>query len=158
VVENGPRKNKSLTELLKTYRNKLVGAGVYQRSRGNFPLLFQFIDAAGNLSLQLHPDDQLAGKRHGAMGNTEMRYNVQADNNAGVYAGFIRGTTKDDYLQGLREGNLESLMNFEPVRAGDVFFIKPGLVHAIGKGVLLAEIQQSSDVTYRVFDWNRTDA
>src|SRR5699024_6040589 len=82
----------------------------------------------------------------------------QADKNAGVYAGFIKGTTKDDYLQGLREGNLESLMNFEPVRAGDVFFIKPGLVHAIGKGVLLAEIQQSSDVTYRVFDWNRTDA
>lgn len=156
-VSNGPLKGKSLTELQNEYGESFVGKKIYETSGEEFPLLFKFIDAKENLSLQVHPDDVLAKKRHNSLGKTEMWYIMQADENAGIYVGFSKGTTKKDYLDHLEKEDLQSIMNFEPVQSGDVFFIKPGLVHAIGKGVLLAEIQQSSDITYRVYDWNRKD-
>lgn len=156
-VVNGPLAQQSLTDLITKYGEELVGKQVWERFAGKFPLLFKFIDAKENLSLQLHPDDQLALKRHDSFGKTEMWYIMQADENAGIYVGFKEGTDKESYLRHLEKGELQHIMNFEKVKTGDVFFIKPGLVHAIGKGVVLAEIQQSSDITYRVFDWNRRD-
>lgn len=157
IVSQGPLKGRSLHELLQTYQRDLMGTAPYQKYEGQFPLLFKYIDAKENLSLQLHPNDELAMKRHHSLGKTEMWYVMQADEGAGIYLGFIEGTTREKYLEHLKKGTLEQLMHFEEVHPGEVFFIKPGLVHAIGKGVLLAEIQQSSDITYRVFDWNRKD-
>src|SRR5699024_8568987 len=155
VVANGALAGEKLLDLVAHYGRDLVGDKVADRYGDAFPLLFKFIDAKENLSIQLHPDDNLAKKRHNSLGKTEMWYVMQADENAGIYVGFTEGVTRDDYLTHLEKGDLEKLMNFEHVHPGDVFFIKPGLVHSIGKGVLLAEIQQSSDITYRVFDWNR---
>lgn len=157
IVENGELAGQNLLDILKVYREELVGSQVYRDFGDKFPLLFKFIDAGENLSLQLHPDDELAQKRHDSFGKSEMWYIVQADQDAGIYVGFKKGTTREDYLTHLENGNLEEIMNFERVNPGDVFYIKPGLVHSIGKGVCLAEIQQSSDVTYRLYDWNRKD-
>lgn len=157
VVDNGPLKGKSLTSLLSIYKKDLVGEEVYNKYGNKFPLLFKFLDAGQNLSLQLHPNDEIAKKRHNSFGKSEMWYVLEVDPKAGIYVGFENGTTREDYLQHLQEGSLEKIMNFVEVKPGDVFYIKPGLVHSIGKGVLLAEIQQSSDITYRVFDWNRRD-
>lgn len=157
IVDNGSLKGQTLTQLLADYKEKLVGQKVFEKIGENFPLLFKFIDAKKNLSLQVHPDDRLAKERHDCLGKTEMWYVLQADKDSGIYAGFAEGVTEKEYLKALEKGCLQKLMNFEKVFPGDVFFIKPGLVHAIGEGVLLAEIQQSSDITYRVFDWNRQD-
>lgn len=157
-VSNGNLAGQSLTALIKKYGEELLGQSIFEKYGTNFPLLFKFIDAKENLSLQVHPNDEIAQKRHNSFGKTEMWYIMQADENSGIYVGFKEGVGKKDYLKHLKQGDLQAIMNFENVSAGDVFFIKTGLVHAIGKGVLLAEIQQSSDVTYRVFDWNRTDA
>lgn len=156
-VKNGLLAGKNLLQLLDTYNEKLVGQSVFKDFGERFPLLFKFIDAKENLSLQVHPNDKLAEKRHNSFGKTEMWYVMQADENAGIYVGFKKEATQNDYLHHLEEESLEDIMNFETVKPGDVFFIKPGLVHAIGEGVLLAEIQQTSDITYRVFDWNRKD-
>ncbi|HLS29771.1 MAG TPA: type I phosphomannose isomerase catalytic subunit [Flavobacteriaceae bacterium] len=157
VVDNGTLKGKSLTDLLSIYKADLVGEEVYHKYGNKFPLLFKFLDAGQNLSLQLHPNNEIAKKRHNSFGKTEMWYVLQVDNQAGIYVGFEKGTTREDYLRHLENGSLEKIMNFEEVKPGDVFYIKPGLVHSIGEGVLLAEIQQSSDITYRIFDWNRRD-
>src|SRR5690625_4222097 len=157
VVDNGTLKGKSLTDLLSIYKADLVGEEVYHKYGNKFPLLFKFLDAGQNLSLQLHPNNEIAKKRHNSFGKTEMWYVLQVDNQAGIYVGFEKGTTREDYLRHLENGSLEKIMNFEKVKPGDVFYIKPGLVHSIGKGVLLAEIQQSSDITYRLYDWKRKD-
>lgn len=157
-VVSGALKGASLRALIKDYKEELIGKSVYKKLDGKFPLLFKFIDAKENLSLQLHPNDELAQKRHASLGKTEMWYVIQADPDAGIYVSFEKGTTKKDYLQYLEKDRIQEIMHFEKVKTGDVFFIKPGLVHAIGEGVLLAEIQQSSDITYRIFDWNRNDA
>ncbi len=157
VVTNGELAGKSLTDLIAEYDEDFLGKTVKERFGDQYPLLFKFIDAKENLSLQLHPDDKLAMQRHNSFGKTEMWYVMQADEGAGLYVGFHKGTTQADYIKHLENETLQDIMNYEPVKTGDVFFIKTGLVHAIGEGVLLAEIQQSSDITYRVFDWNRKD-
>lgn len=158
VVAEGDLAGKSLLELIDEYQGELMGDRLYEEYGRKFPLLFKFIDANQNLSLQLHPHDDLALKRHDSFGKTEMWYIMQADENAGIYVGFKDGTDKEDYLKYLEAEKLQDIMNFEEVKTGDVYFIKTGLVHAIGEGVVLAEIQQSSDITYRVFDWNRRDS
>lgn len=157
VVDNGALNGEQLTDLLRIYKADLVGEDVYNKYGNTFPLLFKFLDADQNLSLQLHPNDKIAKERHNSFGKSEMWYVLQVDPQAGIYVGFEKGTTREDYLKHLQDGSLEQIMNFVEVKPGDVFYIKPGLVHSIGKGVLLAEIQQSSDITYRVFDWNRRD-
>lgn len=157
VVENGALKGELLTDLLKQFQGKLVGEKVYQKFGEQFPLLFKFIDADQNLSLQLHPNDEIALKRHQSFGKTEMWYILQADEGAGIYVGFDQDYSKEDCLKHLENGDFAKVMNFENVHPGEFYFIKPGLVHSIGKGVLLAEIQQSSDITYRLYDWNRKD-
>lgn len=156
-VANGNLKGKSLKELLKKYQAELVGEKVYAQFGDTFPLLIKFIDAREHLSVQLHPNDELARKRHDSFGKTEMWYIVQADKNAEIIVGFKEGVTAPDYLQKLEQKRLPGILNFEKVKSGDAFFIKPGLIHAIGGGVLLAEIQQTSDITYRVYDWDRQD-
>ena len=158
VAAGVPLEGNTLPELVEVYMGDLVGEKVYDEFGNDFPLLVKFIDAQDVLSVQVHPDDALAQRRYGTNGKTEMWYVLQADAGSGLYVGFKKGVTKEDYQRALAEGGVEQLLEFYPVTAGDVFFIPAGTVHAIGKGVLLAEVQQSSDCTYRVFDWNRVDA
>ena len=157
IVSNGFLKGNSLEELIEVYMGDLVGEKVYEKFGTEFPLLVKFIDANDNLSIQVHPDDELSMERHDAFGKTEMWYVVQADPGAKLIAGFNRKINKEDYLKCLKNGQLEEILNTEEVRAGDVFFIPAGRVHAIGKGILVAEIQQTSDVTYRIYDFKRVD-
>ncbi len=158
VVSNGYLAGKTLSEIIGMFKEQLVGKRVYARSGENFPLLFKLIDANDDLSIQVHPNDEAALKRHNSLGKTEMWYVLDAEKDAYLIIGFKKNTTKKEYLAALEKGEVESLLQKVPVEAGDVFFIPAGLVHAIGKGVMIAEIQQSSDVTYRIFDFNRKDA
>ena len=158
IVENGTLKGNSLSQLLEEYKEKLLGTKIFRQFGAEFPLLIKFIDARTELSVQLHPNDEIAQQRHRSFGKTEMWYIVQADDDAEINIGFKETLRKQDYIQHLDDGKIIDLLNFEKVRKGDSFFIKTGKVHAIGAGVLLAEIQQTSDITYRIYDWDRTDA
>ncbi|WP_462317320.1 type I phosphomannose isomerase catalytic subunit [Marinilabilia sp.] len=158
VVSNGFLKGNSLSELLEIYMSELVGDKVFEKYGAEFPLLIKFIDANDALSIQVHPDDELARKRHDSFGKTEMWYVMQADEGAELISGFKKDTSKDEYLKALEAKQLEGLLASHKVASGDVFFIPAGRVHAIGKGILLAEIQQTSDVTYRIYDFDRKDA
>lgn len=157
IVENGELKGTSLQELIQQHGATLLGKSVVDRFGTDFPILIKFIDAKQDLSIQLHPNDELAKKRHNSFGKTEMWYVMDADPGAKLIVGFDRDVEQEEYVQSLEEGTLEKLMNYEVVGEGDTFFINTGKIHAIGAGVLLAEIQQTSDVTYRVFDFNRRD-
>lgn len=158
VVENGPLKGTSLNRLLVDYKEELLGEKIYKEFGAEFPLLIKFIDAKTELSVQLHPNDELARQRHNSFGKTEMWYIMQADENAEINVGFKETISKADYIEHLNEGKITEVLNFEKVKKGDSFFINTGKVHAIGAGVLLAEIQQTSDITYRIYDWDRTDS
>lgn len=158
VVSNGGLKGNNLNELTEIYMDELVGESVFERFGEEFPLLVKLIDAADNLSIQVHPDDELSAERHGAYGKTEMWHIIDAVPEAQIYLGFREKTSKERYIEYLRAGKLEELLVSYPVKAGDTYFIPAGAIHAIGKGVLLAEIQQTSDVTYRVYDFNRVDS
>lgn len=159
VIANGFfADDNDLNELLEVYMGDLVGDKVYDEFGLGFPLLVKYIDATDDLSVQVHPDDKLAQERYGMNGKTEMWYVIDAEPGAGLYVGFKDGVSRDDYWNAVEAGNVDELLRFYPVKKGDLFFIPAGTVHAIGKGVLLAEIQQPSDVTYRIFDWNRVDA
>lgn len=158
LVKNGALRGKNLKDLLIEYKEKLVGKSVYNKFGDEFPLLVKFIDANDDLSVQVHPDDELAKKRHNSFGKTEMWYIFQADENATLNSGFNRPLTKEQYLEYFRKGKLMDILNIEQVKQGDVFFLPAGRVHYIGKGCLLAEIQQTSDVTYRIYDFDRTDS
>jgi len=157
VVANGFLKGNTLEEIAEIYMDELLGGFVYEKFGNEFPLLIKFIDAAEKLSIQVHPDDRLASERHHAWGKTEMWYVIDARPGAMIYTGFRKKTTKEEYLEYLSAKKLGDLVNATPVIPGDVFFIPAGMVHAIGAGVLLAEIQQTSDVTYRIYDWDRVD-
>ena len=156
-VSEGPLKGMTLPEITEIFKEDLVGKKVYQQFGNNFPLLIKFIDAAADLSIQVHPDDKLAKKRHNSLGKTEMWYVFQADKGAKLISGFNRKTSKEEYLEYLNSGRLMEILNEESVNAGDAFYLPAGRVHTIGKGLLLAEIQQSSDITYRIYDFDRTD-
>ncbi len=157
VVCNGELKGSSLRDLVKKYQADLVGSKNYAHFGNDFPLLIKFIDAAEDLSIQVHPNDELAKKRHQSFGKTEMWYIIQADEGAKLIMGFDNPTTKEEYVKALESKKLVSKMNFETVTKGDMFFIETGTIHAIGAGVMVAEIQQTSDITYRVYDWDRVD-
>ncbi|MFV0483632.1 MAG: type I phosphomannose isomerase catalytic subunit [Bacteroidales bacterium] len=158
VVCNGILKNNSLAELVEIYMGDLVGEKNYERFGNEFPLLIKFIDSLDNLSVQVHPDDELSKKRHNAYGKTEMWYVVDAEPGAKLISGFRGEVSKEMYLKAVEDENVESVLNLVEVAAGDVFFMPAGRVHAIGKGLLVAEIQQTSDVTYRIYDYKRKDA
>jgi len=157
VVSNGFLKGNTLNEVLEVYMYDLVGDKVFNRFGNEFPLLMKFIDANDVLSIQVHPDDKLAEERHDSYGKTEMWYVVQADEGASLISGFSKSVTKEEYLKCLEENRLEDILMSHDVKPGDVFFIPAGRVHAIGKGILLAEIQQTSDITYRIYDFGRKD-
>lgn len=155
IILNGHYKGKSIKWLLEEFGSRFVGKKVFQRFGTKFPLLIKFIDAAEALSVQLHPDDKIAKEKHNSFGKTEMWYIMQADQDAEVIMGFKNRITKAEYQNFVETNHLLDSLNHEKVKEGDAFIINPGLVHAIGAGVLLAEIQQTSDITYRIFDWNR---
>ena len=136
----------------------LVGDHIYEKFGVEFPLLIKYIDANDDLSIQVHPDDKTAKERHNAYGKTEMWYIVDAEKDASLVLGFNHEIDKATYLQALHHNKLMDLLNVQKVKKGESFFIPAGLVHAIGKGCLIAEIQQTSDITYRIYDYNRKDA
>jgi mannose-6-phosphate isomerase len=157
IVENGFLAGNNLIELIEIYMGDLVGDKVYDAFGLSFPLLFKLIDANENLSIQVHPGDEVAAERHNSFGKTEMWIVLQADENAELIIGFTNDCSKDEYLDALESDKVEDLLQHVPIKSGDVLFIPAGLVHAIGKGVVVAEIQQSSDVTYRIYDFKRVD-
>jgi len=158
VVSEGPLEGNTLNEVLEIYMSDLVGEDIYDTYENEFPLLIKFIDANDWLSVQVHPDDELAAERGLESGKTEMWYIIQADEGAQIIKGFSKDTNKEEYQQHLKNNNLESILNYSPVKAGDVFYIDAKKIHALGPGILLTEIQQSSDTTYRIYDWNRKDS
>jgi mannose-6-phosphate isomerase len=157
IVSQGDLKGTSLKQLIETYKADLIGHKNYKVFGNKFPLLIKFIDAKEDLSIQLHPNDALAAKRHNSFGKTEMWYVMQADEDANLIVGFNQKMTAKTYLEHLEAKTLTEILNFDKVKEGDTYFIEVGRVHAIGAGVMLAEIQQTSDITYRVYDWDRVD-
>lgn len=158
IISNGAFKGMSLQELIDQNPDAILGTKVYERFGKQFPLLFKFLDAKDDLSIQVHPNDDLAKKRHNSFGKTEMWYIMQADLGARIIVGFKEQSNPAEYIEQLESKNLLSILEQIPVKEGDVFFLETGTVHAIGAGILLAEIQQTSDITYRIYDFNRVDA
>jgi mannose-6-phosphate isomerase len=158
VVANGELKGKSLTELINESPNEILGTKVYERFGNQFPLLFKYLDAREDLSIQVHPNDKLAKERHNSFGKTEMWYVMQADQDARIIVGFKENSSKEEYLEDLNNKTLVSILDDVKAKAGDVFFLETGTVHAIGAGLVVAEIQQTSDITYRLYDFDRVDA
>lgn len=157
IVSNGSLAGISLNGIISEFTVRLLGRRIYERFKGEFPLLIKFIDANQDLSIQVHPNDSLALQRHNSFGKTEMWYIIHADEQAELISGFNQDMDKIKYLHHVNKGTLLEVLNREKVQDDDVFFIPAGRIHTIGKGLLLAEIQQSSDVTYRIYDFERKD-
>lgn len=157
VVDGGVYDGLSIRELIEVFGASLLGDDVYERYGGNFPLLIKFIDANDNLSVQVHPDDRLAEERHGSMGKTEMWYIIEAGEEARIYAGLQMELTPAEYERRVSENRFMEALAVHESNPGDVFFLPAGRIHAIGTGNLLAEIQESSDITYRIYDYDRRD-
>lgn len=155
VVSNGFLAGNELDELIEVYMGDLVGEKVFDHYGKDFPLLFKFLDTDDDLSVQVHPDDTLALERHQGRGKTEMWHVIAAQDGAEMILGFREDIGPETFRKHLEENRLEEILKKEKVRAGDAFYIPAGQVHAIGKGITLCEIQQSSDITYRIFDYNR---
>lgn len=156
VVANGFLAGNPLDELIEVYMGDLVGDEVFDRFGTEFPVLIKFIDARDDLSVQVHPDDDYAREHHGSRGKTEMWYVIGAEEGAELISGFNRDVSREVFKEHLEKGTLKEILNHEPVKQGDVFFLPAKRIHAIGKGIVLAEIQETSDVTYRIYDWDRT--
>ena len=157
-VSNGFLAGNEINDLLEVYMDDLVGTRVFESTGDVFPLLIKFIDAREWLSIQVHPDDELARKRGLANGKTEMWYVIDAEDGSELISGFKKKVSQKQFLEHLDHRNLTDILNYEPVKAGDAFFMPAGRIHSLGPGILLAEIQQTSDATYRIYDWDRTDA
>ena len=157
VVANGPLRGLMLGEAVQRYGAELMGRHIAQAHGDVFPLLVKFIDAQNDLSIQVHPNDALAQARHGKLGKTEMWYVIDATPGASLLAGFREEISREEYRRRVEDGSIVDVLARHEVHAGDVFFIPAGRVHAICSGILLCEIQQSSDVTYRLFDYHRLD-
>lgn len=156
VVANGFLEGNELNELVEVYMEDLVGDKVFKKYGNVFPILIKFIDTNSYLSLQVHPDDKMAKKYHDEnFGKNEMWYIIQADHDAELISGFSKKTSSEEFASALNDKKIEEFLNFEKVNRGDVFDIPAGRIHAIGPRILLAEIQQTSDITYRIYDWDR---
>lgn len=156
VVAEGAFAGKTITELASEYKGQLLGEKVYARTGTEFPLLIKFIDARDDLSIQVHPDDALAGERHnGSKGKTEMWYVVQADEKAHLMSGLTKHITPEEYAAKVEDNTITEVLHDYDVKAGDVFFLPAGRIHSIGTGCFIAEIQQTSDITYRIYDFGR---
>ncbi|MGX7668137.1 type I phosphomannose isomerase catalytic subunit [Flavobacterium pedocola] len=158
IVANGVFEGTSINELVSKDPAAVLGKQVYEKYGVEFPLLFKFLDAREDLSIQLHPNDELAKKRHNSFGKTEMWYVIQADLDSKIIVGFKEKSSPDEYLINLENKTLPKILKEIPVKQGDVFFLETGTIHAIGAGIVIAEIQQTSDITYRIYDWDRVDA
>ena len=158
IIERGQYAGLTLTDLIEKYPEQILGKKVLKKYGAKFPLLIKIIDASDNLSVQVHPDDSLAAERHNSLGKTEMWYIISAGKNAKIYAGLNTTMTAEDYVRRVKDGTFASTLASHESNAGDVFFLPAGRVHAIGAGNLLAEIQESSDVTYRIYDYDRRDS
>ena len=155
IVSNGEWKDKDLITVINEQPEAILGIKVNEKYNGKLPLLVKFIDAKTDLSIQVHPNDEMAMRVHGKMGKSEMWYVIKADEGAHLYAGFKKEITAEDYQQRIADGTITEVLADHKVKAGDVFYLPAGRVHAICGGIMLAEVQQSSDVTYRIFDYNR---
>ena len=158
VVINGEWKGRSLADIINDSPDEILGTEVHARFGKQFPLLFKYLDAREDLSIQVHPNDELAKKRHNSFGKTEMWYIMQADDDARIIVGFKEKSNASEYLENLANKTLLSILDDVKVKSGDVFFLETGTVHAIGAGLVVAEIQQTSDITYRLYDFDRVDA
>ena len=158
VIANGEFAGKSLTAVIDAFPNEVLGTQVFKIFGKQFPLLFKYLDAREDLSIQVHPNDQLASARHNTFGKTEIWYVLQADAGSSIIVGFKKDSNAAEYIENLNGKTLLSLLDTIPVEVGDVFFLETGTVHAIGAGLLIAEIQQTSDITYRLYDFDRVDA
>ena len=155
VVENGFLAGNELNELIEVFMGDLVGDKIYEEFGEEFPVLIKFIDASDFLSIQVHPDDELAKKRGFKNGKTEMWYIIDAEKDAELISGFSKKVSKDDYVKHLENKTLKNILNVEKVKKDEVYFMPSGRVHALGPGIMLTEIQQTSDTTYRIYDWDR---
>jgi len=158
VVANGALKGHSLMQIIDESPNEILGTAVYKKFGKQFPLLFKYLDAREDLSIQVHPNDALAKERHNSFGKTEMWYIMQADDDARIIVGFKEKSNANEYVENLKNKTLLSILDDVKVKSGDVFFLETGTVHAIGAGLVVAEIQQTSDITYRIYDFDRVDA
>ncbi len=157
VVSNGVLAGKPLDDLIDSNPEAILGSVVYKQFDKQFPLLFKYLDARDDLSIQVHPNDELAKKRHNSFGKTEMWYILQADKDATIIAGFKAKSNPEEFLEKVENNTLVSILDIKKVSQGDIFFLETGIVHAIGAGIVIAEIQQTSDITYRLHDFNRMD-
>ena len=155
IVGNGVYAGKDLITIINEMPDAILGKKVNEKFNGKLPLLVKFIDAKRDLSIQVHPNDEMAMREHGKMGKSEMWYVIKADEGAHLYAGFKQEITPYEYQKRVEDGTITNVLADHHVKAGDVFYLPAGRVHAICGGILLAEVQQSSDVTYRIFDYNR---
>ena len=158
VVANGPLAGETLVQLVETHAGNLVGGKIYERFGNEFPVLLKFIDAREDLSIQVHPDDDTAMQRHHSRGKTEMWFVIEADEGASLLIGFKEPISRTAFTERLAAGRLTDILRVERTRAGDCFFIPAGTLHAIRAGCFIAEIQETSDVTYRVYDYDRVDS
>jgi len=157
IVSNGFLAGNNITELTEIYMGELVGDKIFENFGLTFPLLFKLIDANDDLSIQVHPNDLVGEARHNSFGKTEMWYVVDANPGAELIIGFTKNSSSEEYSAAIENGEVEKLLQKVSVKKGDVLFIPAGLVHAIGKGIVVAEIQQTSDLTYRIYDYKRTN-
>jgi len=157
MVSNGSYQGQDLKELIKKHKEAILGSNNFKNFGCNFPLLIKFLDARTDLSVQVHPDNDMAKQYHDSFGKTEMWYIMDSDKNADIVLGLKNKNINPDILDDINADNVKTVFNREPVKNGDSFFIPAGKIHAIGAGVLAAEIQQTSDITYRVYDWDRID-
>lgn len=158
VISNGALKGISLNEVIDNFPKEVLGTTVFDKFGKQFPLLFKYLDAKTDLSIQVHPNDELAKKRHNSFGKTEMWYIMQADEGSRIIVGFKNNSNAKEYVSHLENNTLLALLEEVKVKTGDVFFLETGTVHAIGAGLLVAEIQQTSDITYRLYDFDRVDS
>lgn len=155
IISNGEWKGKDLISVVNEHPEAILGKAVNEKYQGKLPLLVKFIDAKRDLSIQVHPNDEMAMREHGKMGKSEMWYVIKADEGAHLYAGFKQEITPDEYQLRIVDGTITKVLADHKVKAGDVFYLPAGRVHAICGGIMLAEVQQSSDLTYRIYDYNR---
>ena len=155
IISNGPWAGRDLISVIDEAPEAILGHAVNEKYQGHLPLLVKFIDAQRDLSIQVHPNDEMAQREHGKMGKSEMWYVIKATPDAHLYAGFKQHITPYEYQKRVEDGTITEVLADHPVKAGDVFYLPAGRVHAICGGILLAEVQQSSDVTYRIYDYNR---
>ncbi len=157
VISNGAFADITLENLISDFPIEILGSKVHENFGITFPLLFKFIDAHADLSVQVHPNDEIAKRRHNSFGKTEMWYIMQSDPGSRIIVGFKEDSSPDQYLEHLKDNSIVSLLQEIEVQKGDVFLLETGTVHAIGSGIVLAEIQQTSDITYRIYDFDRRD-